>query len=205
MLFCLCSRACEQMEETTPTAFCLKDAPHLITTRPVTVKMTMLQLNTGTVLALRDEAHLDFSLDSWVWLPVGADVPGEHQARRRFPREHDAPVTRASIVTALIPAAPDTRLDHRVHRLGLADLVIGQRPPSAHLLREHSPCHSRGRLNAHDLSHAIGIGTGGHGLLCVHGFSYDVCLLPCSGSPFRFCSFLPDEKGKILEHPVVFP
>jgi hypothetical protein len=28
------------------------------------------------------------------------------------------------------------RLDHRVHRLGLPDLVGGQRPPGAHFLGE---------------------------------------------------------------------
>jgi len=40
------SRAGEHFEETTPVAFSVKDAKHLITTCPATVKMSMLQLNT---------------------------------------------------------------------------------------------------------------------------------------------------------------
>src|SRR6516165_10857426 len=123
MLFCLELRSCagEQLEETTPVAFGVKDAAHLITTCPVTVKETMFQLNARTVLAHWDEAHLNFRLESGVWLPVGTDVPGEHQARGRFPREHHAPITRASVVTALVPATADVRLNHRVHGVGLAD------------------------------------------------------------------------------------
>src|SRR5215475_4622300 len=140
--------------------------------------MTMLQLNACTVLAFRDEANLDFGLECWVGLPVGADVPREHQARGRLPQEYDAPVTRASVITALVPAAPDPRLDHCVRCVGLADLVVGQRPPTTHLLGEHSPCHRLGRLNAHDFPHAIGIGTGGRRLPSRHDSSYDV-LLPC--------------------------
>src|SRR5580704_8981666 len=133
--------------------------------------MTVLQFNTRTVIALGDETHLDFRLESRVWLPVGADIPGEHQARGRFPREYNAPVTSASIVTSLVPTATDARLDHCVHGVGLADLVIGQRPPSAHLLGEHSPCHRRRCLNAYDLPHTIGVVTAGHRLPRPHDFS----------------------------------
>ena len=35
--------------------------------------------------------------------------------------------------------------------IGFADFVVCQRPPSAHLLGEHSPRHCLRRLNAHDL------------------------------------------------------
>src|SRR5262249_50695161 len=59
------------------------------------------------------------------------------------------------IVTALIPAAADSRLDHRIHRRRLADLVDRERPPRAHLLREHAPRNLRGRLHAYDLPHAV--------------------------------------------------
>jgi hypothetical protein len=54
----------------------------------------------------------------------------------RFPREYAAPLTRASIVAALVPAAPDARLDHRVHCIGFSDFVGCQRPPPAHLRGE---------------------------------------------------------------------
>src|SRR5262249_12451037 len=121
-------RAGERLEEATPVASAVEDGPHLITTCPVAVKVPMFQLDTRTAVALGDEAHLDFRFEGRVGLPVGADVPGEDQARVRFPRKYAAPVARASIVTALVPAAPYPRLDHGVHRVGLADLVGRQRP-----------------------------------------------------------------------------
>src|SRR5262249_16324535 len=115
----------------------------------------MLQLDARSVLAVGDEAHLDFGLQSRLVRPVGADLPVEHQARVRFPREYAAPVTRASIVTTLVPATADPRLDHRVHRLGPADFVGCQRPPRAHLLGEDAPRHLRWCLNDHNLPHAV--------------------------------------------------
>src|SRR5262245_6712664 len=73
----------------------------------------------------------------------------------RFPQEHAAPITRASIVTDLVPAAADARFDYCVHRPGFTDLVRGERPPSAHLLGENAPSDFRRRLHAHDLPHAV--------------------------------------------------
>ncbi len=83
----------------------------------------MLQLDARARLAIGDEAHLDLRLQIRIMLPIGADVPGEHQARWRLPREYAAPVAGASIVAALVPAAADARLDHCVHGVGFADLV----------------------------------------------------------------------------------
>src|SRR5215831_363191 len=141
----------ERLEETTPVAFSVKDAAHIITTGAVEVETSALKLDARTVLAVGNEAKLDFRLQTSVMLPVGGDLPVKHQARVRFPQCNTAPVTSASVVTTLVPAPPDPWLDHRVHRVGLPDLVDCQRPPSAHLLGEHSPCHRRRRLNAHDL------------------------------------------------------
>jgi hypothetical protein len=93
----------------------------------------------------------------WVILPVGADIPREDQARGWFPHKHAAPLARASIVTALVPAAPDARLDHRVHGIGLSDFVVGQRPPRPHLLSKHPPRNRLRRLNTHDFPDAIWI------------------------------------------------
>src|SRR5262249_22916410 len=149
------SSAGNGLEEATPVAFGVEDGAHFIATCPVEVKTAMLQLDARSVLAVGDEAHLDFRLQSRVVLPVGADLPVEHQPRVRLPREYATPVTRASIATALIPAAANVRLDPRAHRLGLADFVGCQRPPGAHLLRDHPPRHLRWRLNVHDLPHAV--------------------------------------------------
>ena len=149
---------------------------HLITTCPVSIEPPMFQLDTRAVLAVGDEAHLDLRFQRWVILPVGGDIPREHQTRVRFPREYAAPLTRASIVTALVPAAPDARLDHCIHGIGLADLVGCQRPPRAHLFGEHPPCHRLRRLNVYDFPHTVRIDTTGRRLLGHHGFlSLAVC------------------------------
>src|SRR5215470_7251668 len=113
--------------------------------------MAMLQFDTRAVFALGDETHLHFRLEIRVVLPVGTDLPGEHEPGGRFPREHAAPVAGAPVFTTLIPAATYVWLDHRVHRRGLPDLVRGQRPPGAYLLGEHPPSYRWGRLHAHDL------------------------------------------------------
>src|SRR5262249_49705625 len=49
----------------------------------------------------------------------------------------------------------DTRLDHRVYRLGLADLVGCERPPCADHLCKHAPRNLRRRLHVYDLPHAV--------------------------------------------------
>src|SRR6516225_4455814 len=52
----------EGFEEAAPVAFGVKDATHLITTRPVKVETAVLELNARSVLAVRDEAQLEFRL-----------------------------------------------------------------------------------------------------------------------------------------------
>src|SRR5262249_30724629 len=111
----------------TPITLGVEDAAHLLASCSVEVKTAMLQLDARRVFPIGDETHLDFRLQSRIILPVSADLPVMHQTRVRFPHEHSAPVTRAAVVTALVPATADARLDHRVHRRGLADFVDCQR------------------------------------------------------------------------------
>src|SRR5262249_54290037 len=85
------------------------------------------------------------------------------------------PVTGAPIVTALVPAAAGARLDHRVHRLRLADLVRGERPPGPHLLGEDTPRHLQGRFHPYDPSQAVRL-VGFTYRLLVHG-DFLSCLL----------------------------
>src|SRR5216683_1102789 len=119
----------KRREEPAPVAFGFEDAPHLIATGAEAVELAMLQFNACRSAALGDEADLDFGLQVRVVLPVGGDVPGQHQPRRRLPGEHAAPLARAAVLAALVPAAADMRLHDRVDRIGLADLVDSQRPP----------------------------------------------------------------------------
>src|SRR5262245_4539633 len=128
----------------------------------------MFELDSRAVRALGDESYFDFRLQVRVVLPIGRDVPGEHQAGGRLPREDGTPVTRASIVAALVPAAADARLDHCVDRRGLADLVDRQRPPLAHLLGEHPPRHRRRSFDGYDLAYAVHVVGTRHRLLPHH-------------------------------------
>jgi hypothetical protein len=45
-------------------------------------------------------------------------------------------------------------------------------PSRAHRFSQHAPGHVLWRLNAHDLSNAVRVGTGGHRLRCLHDFSF---------------------------------
>src|SRR5262245_15050727 len=102
-LSCSCTGgAGERLEEATPVAVGLKDTTHLIASRPVEVQTAMLKLDARTVGAVGDEAQLDFCLQGRVVLPVGGDLPVKHQARMRLPQGYTAPITRASVVTALV-------------------------------------------------------------------------------------------------------
>src|SRR5262245_16076062 len=130
----------------------------------------MLKLDTRHVFSLEDEANLEFCLQIGVILPVGVDVPGKQEARRWFPQEDRTPVASAAIFAPFVPTAPDAWLDDRVHCVDFADLVVCQRPPSAHPFGEHAPCDRLWRLNHHDLAHAVRIAAGGPRLLRHRGF-----------------------------------
>src|SRR5262249_54766849 len=134
--------------------------PHLVAACPEAVQAAVLELDPRTVLALGDEAHLDLGLQFRVRLPVGADVPGEDEARVGLPGEDAAPVTGASVVSALVPAAPDARLDPRVAGFGLAVLVGGGRPPGPLPPGEAPPRHLLRRPDPQDLPHAVRIDPG---------------------------------------------
>src|SRR5262249_836403 len=85
------------------------------------------------------------------------------------------------VVAAFVPTTSDARLDHRVDRIRLSDLVGRERPPASHPLGENAPGHLRRRLHAHDLAHAVGIDT--RGRLFGHRFRS----LPPSRSPPSNC------------------
>jgi hypothetical protein len=63
----------EGLEEAAPVAFSVKDAAHLVTTRPVKVETAMLEFDARSVLAVGDEAQLELRLQIRVVLPVRGD------------------------------------------------------------------------------------------------------------------------------------
>src|SRR6185437_570065 len=117
----------------------------------------VLELDRGCVSPVRNETQLDLGLQVGVVLPVGSDVPREHQPRVRLPREDAAPLTRAPILASFVPAPAHPGLEDSVHGCGLTDLVALQRPPCAHLLSEHAPGHRLRSPDPHHLAYAVGI------------------------------------------------
>src|SRR5262245_10689682 len=81
----LCGNASKHCEQTAPVAFDVEDAPHLVATCSVSIEPAMLELNARHVLAVWNEPHFDFGLQRWIRLPVGTDVPRQHQTRWRLP------------------------------------------------------------------------------------------------------------------------
>src|SRR6202012_1449425 len=158
----------EHFEDLAPVAFGVVDSAHLVATLPITIEMAMLQFNACAIGTIDIEAHLDFSLERWVILPIGVDIPREDQARVWFPSEHAAPLTDAPIIAALVPAASYVRLNDCVNCVGFANFVICERPPGTHLFGEHSPRYCLRRLNAHDFPHAIRIESGDPYAFCLH-------------------------------------
>src|SRR5262245_58874640 len=130
----------------------------------------MFELDARAGVSFGDEANLDFRIQARVVLPVGANIPGEHKSCMRLPRKHATPVTCASVIAALVPAATDARLHDGVDRIGLPDLVHGQWPPGSHLFGEDLPGDALRRRYADDLSHGVGIETARQDLLGHHDF-----------------------------------
>src|SRR6185437_15324855 len=73
----------ERFEEATPVACAVEDCAHLIATCAVPIETPMFQLDPCSVLAVGDEAHLDFRFKRGVILPVGGDIPRKVQTRVR--------------------------------------------------------------------------------------------------------------------------
>lgn len=65
----------ERFEETSPIAFGVKDAAHLIAARTIAVETPMLELYARGVLPVSNEAHFDFCIQRRVGLPIGVDIP----------------------------------------------------------------------------------------------------------------------------------
>jgi hypothetical protein len=103
--------------------------PAISAARAVGLELAVLQVD-PRARAVGHEEDLDFRLDCWVELPLRADLPGEHQPLRRLPQENAAPIAFTAVDAALQPTAPDPRLEDRLLRVRLADVFIGERPPS---------------------------------------------------------------------------
>src|SRR5580693_1264759 len=147
----------KRSEQPTPISNGIEDRAHFVATIAIAIQTPMLELDARAGISFVKKAHLYSRLQSWVILPVGGDIPGQHEPRGRLPSEHTAAVARASVVTALIPTAAHARFDDRIHCVGFADLVRRQRPPRPHLLCEDAPRRLSWRLHANNLADAVWI------------------------------------------------
>src|SRR3954470_20682038 len=68
------------LQQASPVPLGLKNRALFVATRSVPVEAPVFELDTGGVLAVRDELHLDLRLEVGVILPVGGDIPGEHES-----------------------------------------------------------------------------------------------------------------------------
>src|SRR5262245_57394315 len=117
------------VEDAGPAAGGADALAHRLGLVAVILKAAMLELDPGQALALGDEADLNLGQEIGIELPLGTELPGEHEARRRLPDQHAAPVAFAAVLAALIPAAAGPRL-HDGLLLGRFGDGMAFRPPA---------------------------------------------------------------------------
>jgi hypothetical protein len=78
--------------------------------------MAVLELDTGAIGSLRDEADLDLAglPEVRLELPVRADVPADDDAVRRLVGEDARPVALAAVDPAIEEVPAGARLEHRL-------------------------------------------------------------------------------------------
>src|SRR5215470_12631069 len=100
--------------------------PHRIGTVAVPLEVPVLDLDTRAVRSLRHEPHLDLAGLRGVRVvpPVTLQLPRVHEAVRRIPHEHPAPVALAAVDTGLVPAAAHLRFERAGGHVRFADVVL---------------------------------------------------------------------------------
>src|SRR5215472_9466626 len=93
------------LREPTPIALRCLDSTHLIATRPMAVKMAMLQLDTRTLASVGDEANFDFCLQARV--EVTASRRKNQSVRRESVANHFTSVSAHARVKNLKHRSPE--------------------------------------------------------------------------------------------------
>src|SRR5262247_2155116 len=96
----------------------------------------MLQLHQGRIRSLRDEPDLNLGTHRGVRLPLAVEVPADHEALRRFPRQDLAHIGLRAVLAQFVPAPAQPRLQHRRLHRRLAD-GVGTWPPAPETGREY--------------------------------------------------------------------
>src|SRR5262249_55467702 len=127
----------------------------------VILEAAMLELDPGLALALGDEADLDLGQETGIELPLGTELPGEHEARRRLPDQDAAPLAFTAILAALIPApaGPGLHDGFLLRRFGDG---MALRPPAREAGGENIEGPGLARLDLQGLAHGRGGDLEGH-------------------------------------------
>lgn len=67
-----------------------RNATHLVATGAELVEMPMIELDACALFGVGDEADFNLGVEFGIELPLGSDVPGQHQASGRFRDQHAA-------------------------------------------------------------------------------------------------------------------
>src|SRR5262249_22634715 len=127
-----------------------------------TLEIAMLEFD-ARAGAVGDELDFHLGLEARIVLPVAVDLPGEHDARRRLPRQHAAPLALGAVLAAFIPAAAGARFnDYRLLQRSLVDRMFA-RPPAAHAGGEDVERARGRRLDADTAADRSGGDGAGHG------------------------------------------
>src|SRR4051812_250014 len=93
---------------------------------PVTVEVTMLELDPRPLGRLHEEADLDLAsaVEIRLELPVRGDIPGEHQAFRGLVHEDARPLTLAAVDATVVDASAGLRLENRLSNVYREHVVL---------------------------------------------------------------------------------
>src|SRR6185369_8641635 len=97
------------LEQPRPAAFRREAGPSRVGAGAVALEAPMLERHGRAASGLGVEAHLDLGHERRVELPLRVELPAQHEAVRRLPDQHAAPVGLAAVLAALVPAAADAR------------------------------------------------------------------------------------------------
>src|SRR4051812_34012083 len=95
----------------------------------VALEVAVLEGDPGALRPLGDEGDLDLGDEAGIVLPLGGDLPGQHQTAGRLPDQHLADVALRAVLAHRVPATARPCLQHGPGHGRLADVVLA-RPPA---------------------------------------------------------------------------
>src|SRR6185312_46483 len=94
-----------------------------------TLEIAVLDVHASLAGGEGGKGNLDLRHQRGVELPVGTDLPGEHEALGWLPLKNLAPLAFRPVAAALVPASADPGLEHHISLRRRADR-LRPRPPA---------------------------------------------------------------------------